>query len=344
MESMRSLEGTGIANNDVSTRASGPDFVSVVIPTYNRVSLLRAALDALSVQTWPAEKFEVIVVDDGSSDQTAAVHDEDFQFRIRYLRQENSGDAAARNLGARKSQADILAFLDDDVLVEPDYLSEIVRVLRSSNNLIVVGNENSANSIGVTRFQILHYQSNARSDVGNISFVELCSNSMSLKRMDYFTIGMMSGLGIAGSDMWCDVDFAYRASKKGFTVHRVKDARYRHEDRISESLRSYRERTREASSRAAALFQNHPDLSAHLPMFRDKLPIDWSQDPAPLMARKLTRKVLSSPKLLSVMEWLLEKLERHFPKTSLLRPLYRWVVGGHIYIGYREGLSRFSAR
>lgn len=93
--------------------------VSVIVPTYNRPTRLRTLIDALSRQ-WPVSGgFEVLIVDDGSEppiDTAALVAGT--SLTIRFLRTENSGPAAARNLGARCARGGTLAFTDDDC--EPD--------------------------------------------------------------------------------------------------------------------------------------------------------------------------------------------------------------------------------
>ena len=87
--------------------------VSVIIPTYNRAELLRRTLAGVLQQT--LSDFEVLVVDDCSSDDPAAVVAEFNDPRLRYLRQpENAGVAAARNRGLREARAPLVAFLDDD--------------------------------------------------------------------------------------------------------------------------------------------------------------------------------------------------------------------------------------
>ncbi len=91
-------------------------FFSVVIPTYNRAALLREALDSVFAQEFT--DFEVIVVDDGSTDDTASVV-RDYGVRIRYLRQENRGPGAARNLGIAQAAGRYVAFLDSDDLWFP---------------------------------------------------------------------------------------------------------------------------------------------------------------------------------------------------------------------------------
>ena len=87
--------------------------VSVIIPTYNRAHLLRRTLNSVLAQT--LTDFELLVVDDCSSDDPAAVVAEFNDPRLRYLRQpENAGVAAARNRGLREARAPLVAFLDDD--------------------------------------------------------------------------------------------------------------------------------------------------------------------------------------------------------------------------------------
>ena len=91
--------------------------VSVIIPTFNRKEMLKETLDSLAHQTLPFESFEVIVVDDGGEDGTKEITKQTFPFQLRYFWQTNQGDAAARDLGARESQAEILMSLDDDMVL-----------------------------------------------------------------------------------------------------------------------------------------------------------------------------------------------------------------------------------
>ena len=85
--------------------------VSVIIPTYNRADAVRRAVQSVLDQAFA--DHEIIVVDDGSTDGTGAAMAA-FGARVTYVRQENRGPAAARNLGIRRSQGRFIAFLDDD--------------------------------------------------------------------------------------------------------------------------------------------------------------------------------------------------------------------------------------
>ncbi|MFZ5520790.1 MAG: glycosyltransferase [Pseudomonadota bacterium] len=104
--------------------------LSVVIPTCGRPTLLRRCMEALLRQTYPAEAFEIIVVDDGrSADTQAAVQElagRPGAPRIRYVMPPagTKGPASARNAGWRASEAAVIAFTDDDTIPEPDWLEQ----------------------------------------------------------------------------------------------------------------------------------------------------------------------------------------------------------------------------
>ena len=101
-----------------------PSFrVSVVIPTYNRKDSLLCCLESLRRQTLSLSEFEVIVVDDGSTDATGeTLRNSTWPFRLQYVFQQNSGPSQARNVGVRNASGEIIAFTEDDVEVRPDWL------------------------------------------------------------------------------------------------------------------------------------------------------------------------------------------------------------------------------
>ena len=88
-----------------------PGLVSVVIPTHNRAHIIRHAIDSALGQTFP--RLEVVVADDGSSDNTRQVA-QSYRSRVTYARQSNRGVSAARNFGMRHARGEFIAFLDSD--------------------------------------------------------------------------------------------------------------------------------------------------------------------------------------------------------------------------------------
>ncbi|OQY55494.1 MAG: glycosyl transferase [Desulfobacteraceae bacterium 4572_88] len=101
-------------------RKSNPPLVSVIIPTYNREEMLREAIDSVLAQEFRA--FELIVVDDGSTDSTSEIL-RAYQGQIIVIRQENKGVSAARNQGIAAASGKLIALLDSDDLWLPKKLS-----------------------------------------------------------------------------------------------------------------------------------------------------------------------------------------------------------------------------
>ena len=100
----------------MSARQQGVPTVSVVVPSYNRASCLEATVNSILGQTVPPT--EIIIVDDGSIDDTAAVCSR-FPEPVRYVYRPNGGTAAAKNTGMREARGELIAFLDADDLWDP---------------------------------------------------------------------------------------------------------------------------------------------------------------------------------------------------------------------------------
>lgn len=125
-------ESPALPASPISARAGlrlAPDIcqASVVIPTYNRLPVLKKCLAALERQTCPVTDFEVIVVNDGSADGTGDFLKEyQAQTRLNFtcLSQANAGPAAARNAGIRRAAGHIIILIGDDIIAEPDLVEQ----------------------------------------------------------------------------------------------------------------------------------------------------------------------------------------------------------------------------
>src|SRR5687767_197530 len=107
-----------------------PLLISVVIPTYNRADYIARTIQSVLQQTYAS--FELIVVDDGSTDNTETVVSSFTDTRINYHKKANAERAAARNYGVRKANGLYITFLDSDDLFMPDHLAQAIRYI--SNN------------------------------------------------------------------------------------------------------------------------------------------------------------------------------------------------------------------
>ncbi len=105
---------------------------SVIVPTYNRLPILKKCLSALEGQTLASTDFEVIVIDDGSSDGTEeALTGYRPPFRFQYLRQKNSGTGAARLNGVAHTSGEYLLLMNDDTICDRDLLNQHLRTQRA---------------------------------------------------------------------------------------------------------------------------------------------------------------------------------------------------------------------
>ncbi|MBV9486977.1 MAG: glycosyltransferase family 2 protein [Frankiaceae bacterium] len=111
--------------------------ISVVIPTYERPDLLRRCLAALAAQDLAPDRFEVVVVDDGSGPEVRTVLEEASTRspQLRWLAQAtNQGPAAARNLGVAEARGDLILFMDDDIVATPSLVRDHVELHDRAND------------------------------------------------------------------------------------------------------------------------------------------------------------------------------------------------------------------
>ncbi len=110
---------------------------SIIIPTYNRLSQLQATLESVYNQT--INDFEVIVVDDGSSDGTSEFLNTVLRKNFNVIHQTNKGPASARNSGIKIAKGELLAFTDDDCIVPNDWLARFESIFNNTNADVVAG-------------------------------------------------------------------------------------------------------------------------------------------------------------------------------------------------------------
>ncbi|MBU1269030.1 MAG: glycosyltransferase [Nanoarchaeota archaeon] len=114
--------------------------ISIIIPTHNRSHDLKMCINNILKQKIN-EELELIIVDDGSTDQTKKIvmslckkHK-----HLKYLRQDNKGPAAARNLGAKIAKGDIICFTDDDCIPDKDWIKSVLRAHKKNRTVQVIG-------------------------------------------------------------------------------------------------------------------------------------------------------------------------------------------------------------
>ncbi len=319
--------------------------VSVIIPNYNRQEAVLRGLNSLCHQTLPAAEFEVIVVDDGSTTDTQAISSRQFPFEFQFLRKKNEGATIARNFGAQHSQGDVLVFIDDDVTVSPQALAALAEVCLGGERIVAMGRliSRSNGEPGLFTQDALAVANKAVAGNGRfpnqyLHFSHCNTQLLAVKRSDFFDLGMLQD-PTGGWPNWDDVDFGYRSHLAGFHLLEVEQAVGEHWDYSLADLGAACRRWQRAGQSAVRLFQVHPGLQSHIPMFHDKTPIDWKQDSPRQIIRKSIRALAATSIMLWGMEQTTSLIERTIPSPKLLRPLYRWIQGSYMFRGFREGLN-----
>ncbi|MBK9638583.1 MAG: glycosyltransferase family 2 protein [Bacteroidetes bacterium] len=172
---------------------------SIIIPTYNRVEFILLAVKSTLDQDY--KNFEVIIVDDGSTDSTPKVVATITDPRVRYLRIENSERGAARNAGVKIANGDYVTFLDSDDLLYPDYLSTAARNLSNYPDTVFFHLGYEVKSFGKEGVGLVHkYHGN------NIKFL-LKGNPLSclgvfIRRNEALQFPFNENRDLSGSEDW----------------------------------------------------------------------------------------------------------------------------------------------
>lgn len=240
--------------------------VSVVIPTFNRAEQLERCLDALSAQSAPAGSFEVIVIDDGSTDETPRLLGSyAAPFALRVERQENRGQPVALNRGIELAAAPFCLFVDDDVVATPALVSEHIRAQRDAGGAIALGalRLRLESSGGLARYFGAwwgeHY---ARLDDGTKvpDFWDCYSGNLSVPTQALRDVGAFD----ASLGRSFDVELAYRLVVRGLSIVYVPTAVG--EQRYGKGFGGLVRDFDRAGTAAAALYARHPELVRYAPL------------------------------------------------------------------------------
>ena len=239
--------------------------MTVVIPTYGKSATLPLVVRHLEAQTLPRDRFEVLVIDDGSPDDTGERRRElasRTSLSFRFLRQENRGVSATRNRGAREARGALVVLIQDDILARPDLLERHLALHHRHPEITAaaVGRVTWPPDWAVDRFmrwldnggpQFRYHQVAGRATV---TFKHFYTCNVSLKRQALLDNPFDEEI-VYGFE---DIELAWRLQEKGFVFHYDEEAvGYHHHRR---SFEDYRKRQFKAGQSMYVAFRNHPDL------------------------------------------------------------------------------------
>lgn len=199
-------------------------FVSIVIPAFNAGPTLSQTVRACMDQDYPKDKFEIIVVDDGSDDNTRDVA---AGFNVRYIYQKKSGPASARNNGWRNSKGEAVCFTDADCIPESDWISKLVRHYNADNTGAVAGSY-SVHGSPYLLDKFVHYEIQDRHSRMPEHISSFGTYNVMIKRAVLeATAGFNPEYYKASGE---DTDLSYKITGAGYKIYFAKDASVSHKN------------------------------------------------------------------------------------------------------------------
>jgi len=239
--------------------------LTVVIPTYNRKDILKKCLKALFTQTYPYSNYEVIVIDDGSTDGTRKMVKtmiNDSPCKLRYFKQENKGPAAARNVGIRKSEGEIILFIGDDIVVKYTFIEEHIKFHKEHREKIaVLGFTKWPPDLKVTSFMDFITERGCQfgysliEDYKNVPYQFFYTSNISLPKEVVLEIGMFDNDFPFGAME--DIEFGYRLMKNNYRMIYNPEAKAYHYHPTS--LKMFSRRQFQVGCSALIFSKKHPE-------------------------------------------------------------------------------------
>ena len=203
--------------------------VSVIVPAYNAENNIANLIESLLDSDYPKELLEIIIVDNNSNDKTKDIIK---QYPVILLQENNiQSSYAARNRGIRKSNGEIIAFIDSDCIATPQWIKEGVKKLVSENVDLVGGKVEFVYSKHKTAAELYDSITHMQNEIGIKKFKSATTANLFVKSFLFNEIGMFPEVKSGGDGQW-----TYRATTNGFLLVYSPEAIVYHPARPIKSL------------------------------------------------------------------------------------------------------------
>ena len=198
---------------------------SIIVPIYNSQRVIQRCLEALANQTVPRQQYEILVVDDGSTEPVPQSLETNPDIHL--IRIPHGGPAVARNAGVAAARGDIVAFTDSDCAPAPDWLEKITQPFRSKRVVGVKGVYRTQQTELIARFVQLEYQYkyDRMAKLPHVDFIDTYSAAY---RRDIFlqNNGFDTSFTVPSVE---DQEFSFRLAQKGYHLEFIPTAAVFHE-------------------------------------------------------------------------------------------------------------------
>ncbi|MFH1825936.1 MAG: glycosyltransferase [bacterium] len=283
---------------------------SVIIGTYNQKEILEKTLKSLFKQTYPADQYEIIVVDSMSSDGTEKmIEGLNHLCSLKYIRQENKGKVNARNNAIKRAKGTYILLTDADIPAEPNWIEEHLKYQRKYKNVALAG-------------QTIRQRTATTTDT------ELPAKFKPLQKIpwSYFLTGSLSiqketilAAGLFDENFkeygWEDIELGYRLHKAGVALRFLPSALNHHLHPVSDQ--DFLTINYKMGKSASIFFRKHPNLQIKLFLGLNPL-------------------ALGIHSLIKNQPWLLKLIEKRAGRSKY----FRYILEQYHYLsGAKEGLA-----
>jgi GT2 family glycosyltransferase len=314
--------------------------MSIIIPSHNRSDALARTLAKLAEQQF-SEPWEVIVVNHRCTDDTDdVVRSQSFSVPLRLVhKRDTPGVAAARNAGAAVATGRYLLFMDNDILVEPDFAQRHYDALLAHPGCWIMGQlvnlpEQVRTPFG--RFRQSLYPMDSPDEPAR-QVVGLTGQSVSLPRADFERLhGFDEKFDIASVE---DFDLALRAKRAGIDILYHPSILGVHNDWAGFDIRDYCHRQRTYTRCEPLLWQKYGKEHPRPLLVQENLPPKWERDGLSGFIRKGLKRLVGTRPAQLALFGVCNVMERVWPWPPVLWRLYRLLLSAAIYKGFQEGLA-----
>jgi GT2 family glycosyltransferase len=331
---------------------TGKLYASVVVSAFNRLEALKLCLSALLNQTMELDNYEIILVDDCSTDATKEYVDEIIrtESNIKYIRhQVNQGLASARNSGIMNATGEYIIFLDGDIIPEPDFIESILiyHAKYLDEKIVVIGNlrfdKKFTDKNNIAYFAQSRYlgfrtkKEMAKIDYSNLSPRYFAGGIASIPYSTVMEVGLFdSTFKYYGGE---DTDYGIRLGNHGVRLIFGESVKAYHHDPVF--LEKYKNKRIEAAREGfKIMLKKHPGCYDNT-WIGLLVPINKREDSIFLMFLKISLRMALNPFNLSIVEYWLKKTNKY--RLLYVSGLYKCAIMGWTLKGLQEASKKYSS-